>query len=590
MQSIRNIAIIAHVDHGKTTLVDKIIDQAKILDDRKERKDLLLDNNDLERERGITILSKNVSVNYKGVKINVIDTPGHADFGGEVERVLKMADGVLLLVDAFEGPMPQTRFVLGKAIELGLTPIVVVNKVDKENCTPDLVHEKVFDLMFALEATEEQLDFTTIYGSAKNGWMSTDWQEPTNNIIPLLDAVLESIPEAPYREGSPQMQITSLDFSSFTGRIAIGRVYRGDLEENKDYMLCKADGSTKKVRIKELHVFEGMGKAKVAKVRSGDICAITGVEGFEIGDTIADLESPEALPRIEVDQPTMSMLFTINNSPFFGKEGKFVTSRHLRDRLFKEMEKNLALRVDTTDSEDKFNVFGRGVLHLSVLIETMRREGYELQVGRPQVIIKEIDGVKSEPYETLSIDVPEDVASKAINLVSLRKGDLLVMEPKGDLQHLEFTIPSRGLIGLRNKILTATAGTAIINHRFSEYGPYKGDFAEEIKGAIVSSAAGKATAYAIDRLQDRGRFFIDPNEDIYIGQVVGENSKDTDMGVNLIKGKKLTNVRSSGTDDSVKIAPKIDFSLEECMEYIKSDEYLEVTPASLRMRKINFRP
>ncbi|MDA9070772.1 translational GTPase TypA [Flavobacteriaceae bacterium] len=590
MQSIRNIAIIAHVDHGKTTLVDKIIDQAKILDDRKERKDLLLDNNDLERERGITILSKNVSVNYKGVKINVIDTPGHADFGGEVERVLKMADGVLLLVDAFEGPMPQTRFVLGKALELGLTPIVVVNKVDKENCTPDLVHEKVFDLMFALEATEDQLDFATIYGSAKNGWMSTDWQDPKDNILDLLDAVIESIPEAPYREGSPQMQITSLDFSSFTGRIAIGRVFRGDLEENKDYMLCKRDGSTKKVRIKELHVFEGMGKAKTSKVRSGDICAITGLEGFEIGDTIADIENPEALPRIEVDQPTMSMLFTINNSPFFGKEGKYVTSRHLRDRLFKEMEKNLALRVDETDTEDKFNVFGRGILHLSVLIETMRREGYELQVGRPQVIIKDIDGVKSEPYETLSIDVPEEVASKAINLVSLRKGDLLVMEPKGDLQHLEFTIPSRGLIGLRNKILTATAGTAIINHRFSEYGAYKGDFSEDIKGAIVSSAAGKATAYAIDRLQDRGRFFIDINQEIYIGQVVGENSKDSDMGVNLIKGKQLTNMRKSGTDEAMKIAPKVDFSLEECMEYIKGDEYLEVTPESLRMRKITFRP
>ena len=590
MQSIRNIAIIAHVDHGKTTLVDKIIDQAKILDDRKERKDLLLDNNDLERERGITILSKNVSVDYKNVKINVIDTPGHADFGGEVERVLKMADGVLLLVDAFEGPMPQTRFVLGKALELGLTPIVVVNKVDKENCTPDLVHEKVFDLMFALEATEDQLDFTTIYGSAKNGWMSTDWQDPKDNILDLLDAVIESIPEAPYREGSPQMQITSLDFSSFTGRIAIGRVFRGDLEENKDYMLCKRDGSTKKVRIKELHVFEGMGKAKTSKVRSGDICAITGLEGFEIGDTIADIENPEALPRIEVDQPTMSMLFTINNSPFFGKEGKFVTSRHLRDRLFKEMEKNLALRVDTTDSEDKFNVFGRGILHLSVLIETMRREGYELQVGRPQVIIKDIDGVKSEPYETLSIDVPEEVASKAINLVSLRKGDLLVMEPKGDLQHLEFTIPSRGLIGLRNKILTATAGTAIINHRFCEYGAYKGDFSEDIKGAIVSSAAGKATAYAIDRLQDRGRFFIDINQEIYIGQVVGENSKDSDMGVNLIKGKQLTNMRKSGTDEAMKIAPKVDFSLEECMEYIKGDEYLEVTPESLRMRKITYRP
>ncbi|MDA1019479.1 MAG: translational GTPase TypA [Bacteroidetes bacterium] len=589
MQSIRNIAIIAHVDHGKTTLVDKIIDQAKILDDRKERKELLLDNNDLERERGITILSKNVSVVYKGVKINVIDTPGHADFGGEVERVLKMADGVLLLVDAFEGPMPQTRFVLGKALELGLIPIVVVNKVDKQNCTPDLVHEKVFDLMFALDATEDQLDFATIYGSAKNGWMSTDWQDPKENILDLLDAVIESIPEAPYREGSSQMQITSLDFSSFTGRLAIGRIFRGDLEDNKDYMLCKADGSTKKVRIKELHVFEGMGKLKVSKVRCGDICAITGLEGFEIGDTIADIENPEALPRIEVDQPTMSMLFTINNSPFFGKEGKYVTSRHLRDRLFKEMEKNLALRVDTTDSEDKFNVFGRGVLHLSVLIETMRREGYELQVGRPQVIIKDIDGVKSEPYETLSIDVPEDGSSKAINLVSLRKGDLLVMEPKGDLQHLEFTIPSRGLIGLRNKILTATAGTAIINHRFSEYGPFKGEFSEDIKGAIVSSAAGKATAYAIDRLQDRGRFFIDINEEIYIGQVVGENSKDSDMGVNLIKGKQLTNMRKTGTDEAMKIAPKVDFSLEEYMEYIKGDEYLEVTPASLRMRKITFK-
>ena len=590
MNSIRNIAIIAHVDHGKTTLVDKIIDQAKILDDRKERKELLLDNNDLERERGITILSKNVSVNYKGVKINVIDTPGHADFGGEVERVLKMADGVLLLVDAFEGPMPQTRFVLGKALELGLTPIVVVNKVDKENCTPDLVHEKVFDLMFALDATEDQLNFATIYGSAKNGWMSTDWKDPKENILDLLDTVVKSIPEAPYREGSPQMQITSLDFSSFTGRLAIGRIFRGDLEENKDYMLCKADGSTKKVRIKELHVFEGMGKVKVSKVRSGDICAITGIEGFEIGDTIADIENPEALPRIKVDQPTMSMLFTINNSPFFGKEGKFVTSRHLRDRLFKEMEKNLALRVDNTDSEDKFNVFGRGVLHLSVLIETMRREGYELQVGRPQVIIKEIDGVKSEPYETLSIDVPEGFSSKAINLVSLRKGDLLIMEPKGDLQHLEFTIPSRGLIGLRNKILTATAGTAIINHRFSEYGPFKGEFSEDIKGAIVSSVAGKATAYAIDRLQDRGRFFIDINEEIYIGQVVGENSKDSDMGVNLIKGKQLTNMRKSGSDEAMKIAPKVDFSLEECMEYIKVDEYLEVTPGSLRMRKITFKP
>ena len=589
MQSIRNIAIIAHVDHGKTTLVDKIIDQAKILDDRKVRTELLLDSNDLERERGITILSKNVSVNYKGVKINVIDTPGHADFGGEVERVLKMADGVLLLVDAFEGPMPQTRFVLGKALELGLTPIVVVNKVDKENCTPDLVHEKVFDLMFALDATEEQLDFTTIYGSAKNGWMSTDWKDEKDNITDLLDAVIKDIPEAPYVEGTPQMQITSLDFSSFTGRIAIGRVYRGDLEVGKDYMLCKAAGKNVKVRIKELHTFEGMGKDSANTVRSGDICAITGIDGFEIGDTITDMENPEALPRIEVDQPTMSMLFTINNSPFFGKEGKYVTSRHLRDRLFKETEKNLALRVDITESEDKFNVFGRGVLHLSVLIETMRREGYELQVGKPRVIIKDIDGVKSEPYESLVIDVPEDVSSKAINLVSLRKGDLLVMEPKGDLQHLEFNIPSRGLIGLRNKILTATGGAAIINHRFSEYGPYKGDFSDDLKGAIVSSVTGKATAYAIDRLQDRGRFFIDPNDEIYTGQVIGENNKSEDMSVNLIKGKKLSNVRSSGTDEAAKIFPKVDFSLEECMEYVRGDEYLEITPLSLRMRKINFK-
>jgi len=588
MQSIRNIAIIAHVDHGKTTLVDKIIDQAKILDDRKVRTDLLLDNNDLERERGITILSKNVSINYKGVKINVIDTPGHADFGGEVERVLKMADGVLLLVDAFEGPMPQTRFVLGKALELGLIPIVVVNKVDKENCTPDLVHEKVFDLMFALDANEEQLEFDTIYGSAKNGWMSTDWKNETDNIIPLLDSIVKHIPEAPYRKGTPQMQITSLDFSSFTGRIAIGRVFRGDLVEGKDYMLCRRDGSTKKVRIKELHTFEGLGKAKTSTVRSGDICAITGIDGFEIGDTIADLENPEALPRIEVDQPTMSMLFTINNSPFFGKEGKFVTSRHLRDRLFKEMEKNLALRVDETDSEDKFTVFGRGVLHLSVLIETMRREGYELQVGRPQVIIKNIDGVKSEPIESLVVDVPEESASKVINLVSLRKGDLLVMEPKGDLQHLEFEIPSRGLIGLRNKLLTATSGEAIVNHTFNKFGPYKGDFADVINGALVSAEAGKATAYSIDKLGDRGIFFIDINEEIYKGQVVGENNRQEDMAINLTKGKKLTNVRKSGTDTAVNIAPKKAFSLEECMEYIKADEYLEVTPLSLRMRKINF--
>jgi len=589
MKSIRNIAIIAHVDHGKTTLVDKIIDQAKILDERKHHTELLLDSNDLERERGITILSKNVSVNYKGVKINIIDTPGHADFGGEVERVLKMADGVLLLVDAFEGPMPQTRFVLGKALELGLTPILVVNKVDKPNCTPDLVHEKVFDLMFALDATEDQLHFETIYGSAKQGWMNTDWNKPTDNIIPLLDAIIKHIPEAPYFEGTPQMQITSLDFSSFVGRIAIGRVFRGDLAVGKDYMLCKADGVTKKVRIKELHTFEGLGKNKVESVRSGDICAITGLEGFDIGDTIADIENPEPLPRIKVDQPTMSMLFTINNSPFYGGEGKFVTSRHLRDRLYKETEKNLALRVENTDTEDKFIVFGRGILHLSVLIETMRREGYEMQVGRPQVIIKNIDGVKSEPYETLFIDVPEESASKAINLVSLRKGDLLVMEPKGDFQHLEFDIPSRGLIGLRNKVLNATAGEAIMNHRLRGFDAFKGEISTSTNGAIVSSETGKATAYAIDKLQDRGKFFIEPNQDIYKGQVVGEFNKQEDLAVNLIKGKKLTNVRKSGTDDSVKIAPKIDFSLEECMEYIKDDEYLEVTPQSLRMRKISFK-
>ncbi len=589
MQSIRNVAIIAHVDHGKTTLVDKIIDQAKILDERKVRTELLLDSNDLERERGITILSKNVSINYKGVKINVIDTPGHADFGGEVERVLKMADGVLLLVDAFEGPMPQTRFVLGKALQLGLTPIVVINKVDKENCTPDIVLEKVFDLMFALDATEEQLDFATIYGSAKNGWMNYDWKDENDNIIPLLDTILKKIPEAPYKEGSLQMQITSLDYSSYTGRIAIGRVYRGDILEGKEYLLCKKDGVTKKVKIKELHTFEGLGKDRTKKVRSGDICALTGIEGFEIGDTIADLENPEPLPRINIDEPTMSMLFTINNSPFFGKEGKYVTSRHIRNRLMNETEKNLALRVEDTDSEDKFNVYGRGILHLSVLIETMRREGYELQVGRPKVITKEVDGKKMEPYETLVINVPEELASKAINLVTQRKGDLLAMEPKGDMQHLEFDIPARGLIGLRNKILTATQGTAIINHRLRGYDVYKGEMNVMLNGAIISSETGKATAYAIDRLQDRGKFFIDPNENIYKGQVVGETNKHEDMGVNLIKGKKLTNVRKSGTDDAAKIFPKIDFSLEECMEYIRDNEYLEVTPLNLRMRKINFR-
>ena len=585
MQSIRNIAIIAHVDHGKTTLVDKIIQHCEAVDDRKETGDLILDNNDLERERGITILSKNVSVRYKDVKINIIDTPGHADFGGEVERVLKMADGVLLLVDAFEGAMPQTRFVLSKAIELGLKPIVVVNKVDKENCTPDEVQEQVFDLMFNLDATEEQLDFATIYGSSKQGWMSEDWKNPTTSIEPLLERVISEIPEAPYNEGTPQMQVTSLDFSSFTGRIAIGRVFRGDLEAGKDYMLIKSDGQ-KKVRIKELFVFEGLGRAKVTKVRSGDLCAIVGIDDFEIGDTIADLENPEAIERIAVDEPTMSMLFTINNSPFFGKEGKYVTSRHLRDRLYKELEKNLALKVEDTDSEDKFNVFGRGILHLSVLIETMRREGYELQVGKPQVIIKEIDGQKHEPYETLVIDVPEEYSGKAIELVTQRKGDLLVMEPKGDLQHLEFDIPSRGLIGLRNNILTATAGNAVMTHRFREFGPHKGDMQERMKGSLISMEAGPSTAFALNRLQDRGRFFIDPGDVIYKGQVVGEHTRDNDLEVNLIKGKQLTNMRKSGSDEATKIAPKINFSLEESMEYIQANEYLEVTPESLRMRKI----
>ena len=586
MESIRNIAIIAHVDHGKTTLVDKIIHECQIMDPRKDTGELILDNNDLERERGITILSKNVAANYKDVKINILDTPGHADFGGEVERVLKMADGVLLLVDAFEGAMPQTRFVLGKAISLGLKPIVVVNKVDKENCTPDIVQEQVFDLMFNLDATEDQLDFVTIYGSSKEGWMSTDWQKPTDNIIPLLDAVVETIPEAPYHKGSPQMQITSLDFSSFKGRIAIGRVFRGDLAKGKDYMLCK-DGVNKKVRIKELFVFEGLGRTEVEKVRSGDLCAIIGLDDFEIGDTLADLENPEAMPRISVDEPTMSMLFTINNSPFFGKEGKYVTSRHLRDRLFKETEKNLALRVETTDSEDKFNVFGRGILHLSVLIETMRREGYELQVGKPQVIEKVIDGVSCEPYETLVIDVPEDFSGKAIELVTQRKGDLLVMEPKGDLQHLEFDIPSRGLIGLRNNMLTATSGQAIMTHRFREFMPFKGEINSKIKGALISMEQGPATGFAINRLQDRGRFFVAPTDVIYKGQVVGEHSRDNDLEVNLVKGKQLTNMRKSGSDDAMKIAPKVTFSLEESMEYISEDEYLEVTPESLRMRKIN---
>jgi len=589
MQSIRNIAIIAHVDHGKTTLVDKIIDQCKVLDERKERIELLLDNNDLERERGITILSKNVSVTYKDVKINVIDTPGHADFGGEVERVLKMADGVLLLVDAFEGAMPQTRFVLGKAIELGLKPIVVVNKVDKENCSPNLVQDAIFDLMFNLDATEKQLDFITVFGSSKEGWMSLDWKEKTDNITALLDTIIEDIPEAPYNKGNPQMQITSLDYSKFVGRIAIGRIFRGDLEEGKEYTLCKAGGVRKKVRIKELHVFEGMGKVQVKTARSGDICSIVGLDDFEIGDTLANLENPQELPRIAIDEPTMSMLFTINNSPFFGKEGKYCTSRHLRDRLHKELEKNLALRVEDGNSEDKFNVFGRGILHLSVLIETMRREGFELQVGKPQVIYKEIDGERCEPMETLVIDVPSEFSGKAIDLVTQRKGDMLVMEPKGDLQHLEFDIPSRGLIGLRNNMLTATAGNAIMTHRFREYGPYKGEITERMKGSLISMESGSSTAFSIGKLQDRGRFFISPGADIYKGQVIGENSRNDDLDINVIKGKQLTNMRKSGSDAAIVIAPKIDFSLEESMEYIQADEYLEITPQSLRMRKISYR-
>jgi GTP-binding protein len=587
MQSIRNIAIIAHVDHGKTTLVDRIIQECKVIDERKEIGELILDSNDLERERGITIISKNVSVNYKGVKINIIDTPGHADFGGEVERVLKMADGVLLLVDAFEGPMPQTRFVLGKAINLGLKPIVVVNKVDKENCRPDEVQQDIFDLMFNLNATEDQLDFETVFGSSKYGWMSKDWRKPTTNIRVLLDTILEQIPEPKYIEGTAQMQIASLDYSSYVGRIAIGRVFRGEIVAGNEYTLCKKGGVVKKEKVKELYVFEGLGKVKTDSVRCGDLCAVMGLEDFEIGDTLADLLSPEALQRIEVDEPTMSMVFTINNSPLFGKEGKFVTSRHLRDRLFRETEKNLALRVETTNSEDTFNVFGRGVLHLSILIETMRREGYEFQVGKPNVILKDINGVKCEPYETLSIEVPSGLSGRAIEIVTMRKGEMTVIEPKGDLVHLEFDIPSRGLIGLRNSLLTATSGEAVMYHRFRAYDKYKGDdLLPAQTGSLISIEQGMATGYAIDRLQDRGRFFIDPGEYVYRGQVVGENSRSNDIEVNVVKGKKLTNMRASGSDESLKIAPKLKFSLEESMEQIKDDEYLEVTPHNLRMRKI----
>ncbi|MAZ28303.1 MAG: translational GTPase TypA [Cytophagaceae bacterium] len=584
---IRNIAIIAHVDHGKTTLVDKIMYHCQLFRENENTGDLILDNNDLERERGITITSKNVSVNYKGTKINIIDTPGHADFGGEVERVLNMADGVLLLVDAFEGPMPQTRFVLQKAISLGLKPCVVINKVDKENCTPDEVHEKVFDLMFELGAEEWQLDFPTVYGSAKQNWMSEDWQDKTENIEPLLDMVIEHIPEPKVDDkGTVQMLITSLDFSSFTGRIAIGRLQRGTLKEGMNVSLVKRDGKVVRSKIKELHTFEGLGRLKVDEVHAGDICALVGLEGFEIGDTVADFENPEALKTIAIDEPTMSMLFTINDSPFFGKDGKFVTSRHIKDRLNRELEKNLALRVEETNSADKFMVFGRGVLHLSVLIETMRREGYELQIGQPQVIIKEIDGVQCEPIEELTIDLPENVSGKAVEMVTIRKGEMLSMEAKGDRMVIEFLIPSRGIIGLRNQLLTATAGEAIMAHRYKEYQPLKGDIPGRNNGSLVSMEKGSAIPYSIDKLQDRGKFFVDPGEDIYEGQVIGENSRQDDMVVNITKTKKLSNVRSSGADDKARIVPAIKFSLEEALEYIQKDEYVEVTPHHLRLRKI----
>jgi GTP-binding protein len=586
MQKIRNIAIIAHVDHGKTTLVDKILHSCSIFRDNEQTGDLILDNNDLERERGITIVSKNVSVQYKDVKINIIDTPGHADFGGEVERVLKMADGVLLLCDAFEGAMPQTRFVTQKALALGLKPIVVVNKVDKENCRPEEVYEQIFELFFNLEATEDQLDFPVIYGSSKQGWMSTDWQKPTTDIFALLDTVVSTIPPAPFYEGTLQMQITSLDYSSFVGRIAVGRVHRGVIKENQPVTLIKRDGKMVKSRVKELYTFEGLGKIRTTEVKSGDICAVVGIDGFDIGDTIADFDAPEQLPVIKIDEPTMNMLFTINNSPFFGKEGKLVTSQRIKDRLMKEMEKNLALKVVETESPDSWLVYGRGILHLSVLIETMRREGYEIQVGQPQVIVKEIDGKKHEPIETLIVDVPGEVAGKVIELVTQRKGELLIMEPKGDLQHLEFEIPARGIIGLRNNVLTATAGEAIMAHRFKAYEPWKGTIPGRLNGVLVSMEKGMTTAYSIDKLQDRGRFFVDPGVDVYEGQIMGEHIRDNDLVVNVVKGKALTNMRASGTDDNTRIAPAIKFSLEEAMEYIQADEYIEITPVSMRLRKI----
>jgi GTP-binding protein len=586
MQNIRNIAIIAHVDHGKTTLVDKMLLAGHLFRENQTNNELILDNNDLERERGITILSKNVSINYKGTKINIIDTPGHSDFGGEVERVLNMADGCLLLVDAFEGPMPQTRFVLQKAVEIGLKPIVVVNKVDKPNCRPDEVHEMVFDLMFTLDATEEQLDFPTIYGSAKNGWMSTDWKQPANDITPLLDCIIEHIPAPEQLDGTPQMLITSLDYSSYTGRIAVGRVHRGTLKEGMNVSLAKRDGVIKKTKIKEVHVFEGLGHVKTAEVSSGDICALIGIEGFEIGDTICDFENPEPLPTIAIDEPTMSMLFTINDSPFFGKDGKYVTSRHIHDRLMKELDKNLALRVQKNEGDDKWIVYGRGVLHLSVLIETMRREGYELQVGQPQVIYKTIDGVKCEPIEELTINVPEAFASKMIDMVTRRKGEMTIMESNGDRVNLQFDMPSRGIIGLRTNVLTASTGEAIMAHRFKEYQPYKGDIERRVNGSIIAMESGTAFAYAIDKLQDRGRFFIFPQDEIYAGQVVGEHSHDKDLVVNVTKSKKLTNMRASGADDKARIIPPVQFSLEEALEYIKEDEYVEITPKNMRMRKI----
>lgn len=587
MQNIRNIAIIAHVDHGKTTLVDKMLLAGNLFRENQQTGELMLDNNELERERGITILSKNVSINYKGTKINIIDTPGHSDFGGEVERVLNMADGCILLVDAFEGPMPQTRFVLQKALEIGLKPIVVINKVDKPNCRPEEVYEMVFDLMCDLDATEEQLDFPVIYGSAKNNWMGEDWKTPTGDILYLLDQIVEHIPAPQQLEGTPQMLITSLDYSNYTGRIAVGRVHRGTLKEGMNITICHRDGSREKTKIKELHTFTGMGRQRTAEVSSGDICAIVGLENFEIGDTLCDYENPEPLPTITIDEPTMSMLFTINDSPFFGKEGKFVTSRHINDRLQKELEKNLALRVrQFEDSTDKWIVSGRGVLHLSVLIETMRREGYELQVGQPQVIYKEIDGVKCEPIEELTINVPEEFASKMIDMVTRRKGEMTSMESQADRVNIEFDVPSRGIIGLRTNVLTASQGEAIMAHRFKEYQPYKGDISRRINGSMIAMETGTAYAYSIDKLQDRGKFFIDPGEEVYAGEVVGEHVHDNDLVVNVTKAKQLTNTRASGSDDKARIIPRTVLSLEEALEYIKEDELVEVTPKSMRMRKI----